>query len=217
MKWAEQQSPPHCPRRNKSYATDARPPVCLNGMLDVVLKTLLPSPKVKQRGRGRGDSDCQVTKILHTWEIHLRFIISNHVLFQYAPILTEMATIEKNIPPLAIQLIQHYVHSDIVVPMSETILEASQHLCSAAISSAEKRNVITSFLIHVKRGMAEEIDINQIKGKWWRWQCGYDIDSSQRPTHFNKDELKQLRICDHSAPARIYSHIVTTKNLNKKV
>ena len=49
------------------------------------------------------------------------------------------------------------MHSDIVLPMSEKTFEASQHLCSAAVSSAGKSNV-NLILVLCKRENSE-VDI----------------------------------------------------------
>ena len=77
------------------------------------------------------------------------------------------------------------MHSDIVAPMSEKTLEASQHLCSTAISSAEKRNV-TIYIFNAQDGGDRDRLDKRLRR---RWQCGYDIDSSHYATHFNKGEL----------------------------
>ena len=77
------------------------------------------------------------------------------------------------------------MHSDIVVPMSEKTLEASQHLCSTAISSAEKRNVIIYIFNAQDGGYRDRLN----KRLWRRRQCSYDIDGNHYATHFKKYEL----------------------------
>lgn len=60
------------------------------------------------------------------------------------------------------------MHSDIVAPTSEKTLEASQHLCSAAISSAEKRNIIFTFLMHVKEENSGQDRVKLDERLQWR-------------------------------------------------